>query len=464
MKKRIISMLLVLVMAFGMMPMQVFAAEVDLPINGNKVDIVDATAGPYTVQNLEIYKQTTYEAVSILSAIQDGSTINIVLAADTDPSAALQVGLTGSGQGMLLHSGNKCTLSGGTGTMNYTFTVRMGPQPVGGGSYKINFSVPMGESVTVTPPSGEGFAFSGKETAYKDGAYSFRVSVNEGYDGTNMTVSCKSGEEPVEIASDGNGNYTVASVPGNITIQVSGVVAKTKYNVTSELCQGVAVTCPEWVYAGEPCTFTVAVDGAYDAANMVIAVNGETVGTTAGEYKIDSVTADTQITVTGVEKKNTYTVTLTEGENYTISGQATSYAGEPYTFTVTVDDAAYWSEQIVVKVNGEKVILSGGKYTFTALDGNKTVTVENVVERKLFTVTKPEVAGVTFTGGDSVREGKPYTFRVAVDTVNYLAAGMNVTVNGEPVTLSDGSYTIPSASEDIDIAVSGVRAKENYTV
>ena len=86
MKKRIISMLFVLVMAFGMMPMQVFAAEVDLPINGNKVDIVDATAGPYTVQNLEIYKQTTYEAVSILSAIQDGSTINIVLAADTASS------------------------------------------------------------------------------------------------------------------------------------------------------------------------------------------------------------------------------------------------------------------------------------------------------------------------------------------------------------------------------------------
>ena len=463
MKKRIISFLLAFIMLVGMLPVSVFAVAADIPVNGGRVDITDTPVGSYTLQYLDVYLQNTYEAVNIVSATQDGTTINVVLSEDTDPAAALQAGFGGSGQGMLNHSNNKCTLSNGTGSMAYAVAARLGPQVTGSATFTVNFTIPMGEACAVTPPAGEGFTFTGKETAYKDGAYSFQVSVNEGYDGANMTVSCKSGENAVEVTSDGNGNYTIASVPDDITIQVSGVVAKTEYTVTRELCQGVTVTCPEWVYADEPCTFTVAVDGAYDATNMVIAVDGETVGTAAGEYKIDSVTADTKITVTGVEKKNTYTVTLTEGENYTISGQATSYAGEPYTFTVTVDDAICWADQIVVKVNGEQVALTGGSYTIEALDEDTTVTVENVVERKLFTVTKSAAEGVTFTGSDNVREGKPYSFTVAVselfNTENMVVTYQMGEKNGE-LEADNGAYTIPSVIGNVTVTVSGLTKKD----
>ena len=467
MKKRIFALLLAFIMLVGMLPVSVFAASAEVPVSGGRVDITDTAVGSYTLQYLDVYLQSTYAAVNIVSATQDGTTINVVLSEDTDPTAALQAGFGGSGQGTLSHSNNKCTLSGGSGSMTYSVAVRLGPQIIGSATFTINFSIPMGEACTVTPPAGEGFTFTGKETAYKDSAYSFQVSVNEGYDGTNMTVSCKSGEKPVEVTADGNGNYTIASVPGDITIQVSGVVAKTKYNVTRELCQGVTVTCPEWVYAGDPCSFAVAVDGAYDTTNMMIAVDGETVGYAAGEYKIDSVTADTKITVTGVEKKNTYTVTLTEGENYTISGQATNYAGEPYTFTVTVDDAIYWADQIVVKVNGEPVALTGGKYTFPALDGNKTVTVENVVERKLFTITKSAAEGVTFTGSDNVREGKPYSFTVAVselfNTENMVVTYQMGEKTGE-LEADNGTYTIPGVTGNVTVTVSGLTKKDACVV
>ena len=455
MKKRILSILLAFVMLVGMLPVSVVAAVADLPVSGGRVDITDTAVGSYTLQYLEIYHQNTYEAVSIVSATQDGNTINVVLSEDTDPAAALQAGFGGSGQGALNHSGNKCTLSNGTGSMAYAVAVRLGPQMTGSATFTVNFTIPMGEACTVTPPAGEGFTFTGKETAYKDSAYSFQIAVKDGYDGTNMTVSCKSGGESVKVTADGKGNYTIASVPGDITIQVSGVVAKTKYHVTRESCQGVTVAGPELVYAGDSCSFTVAVDGAYDATNMVVAVDGETVGTTAGEYKIDSVTADTKITVTGVVKKTGHTVTLTEGENYTISGQATSYAGEPYTFSVAVDDAIYWASNIVVKVNGETVTLTGGSYTIEALNADTVVIVENVVERKLCTVTKSAAEGVTFTGSDSVREGKPYTFSITVSEI-YDASNMEVKVNDERVDLANGSYTIPSVTADVTITVSGL--------
>ncbi len=464
MKKRILALLLAMVMIFGMLPVTAFAAAVELPIDGGVVDITDAAAGPYTISTLSVYLQGSYEPVSILSATQDGTTINIILAEDTDPSAALQAGLGGSGQGTLQHSGNKCTLSNGTGTMNYSFTVRLGPQAVGSGNYTVNFSMPMGEAVSVTPPSGEGFTFTSDGTAYKDQPYTFKIAVKEGYDGSNMTVAYKFGEETTALTPDAQGNYTIDSVPGDITIVVSGVTAREKCNITRDICEGVTFSGAEWAYAGDPYTFSVAVDGAYDATGMVVKVGEEEVELTNGSYTIPSVTADTQIAVTDVVKKSGYSVTWEEGTGYTITGQATSYAGESYTFTVTVDDSIYWADRIVVKVNEEPVALTDGSYTIEALNSDTTITVENVVERQLFTIAKPEVDGITFTGGENVREGKPYTFSVAVDAINYLATDMVVKVNGEEMTLTNGSYTIDSVGEELVITVEGVRAKTEYTV
>ena len=146
--KKFLSLLLTIVMVIGMMPMTIAAS---LPVNGNNVDITDTQAGPYTLKHLEVYFQGTYEPVSIVSAEQNDNTIDIVLSADVDLSAKLQAGLVGSGQGILQHMGNTCTLENGEGTMNYQFRVAMGPQAVAGGTYTINF--------TTEGPSGPALKF-----------------------------------------------------------------------------------------------------------------------------------------------------------------------------------------------------------------------------------------------------------------------------------------------------------------
>ena len=133
-------------MLVGMLPVSVFAVAADIPVNGGRVDITDTPVGSYTLQYLEVYLQNTYEAVNIVSATQDGTTINVVLSEDTDPAAALQAGFGGSGQGMLSHSKNKCTLSNGTGSMAYTVAVRLGPQLTGSATFTVNFTIPMGEA------------------------------------------------------------------------------------------------------------------------------------------------------------------------------------------------------------------------------------------------------------------------------------------------------------------------------
>ena len=140
--KRFLSIMLALVIISGMIPIGVIAAQ-EVSVDGGRVDVIDRAAGPYTVQYLDVYEQTTFDAVSIDSATQDGTTINIVLSADNDTSAALQVGFGGIGSGLTLsHTGNKGTLSDGA------LTLTVGITPFGGGrpqgpttTYTINFSI-----------------------------------------------------------------------------------------------------------------------------------------------------------------------------------------------------------------------------------------------------------------------------------------------------------------------------------
>lgn len=463
MKKRLLSFALAFVMVLGMLPAHAFAAEAELTWSGNTITLASGTTvGSATLTGLLIYKQgATSTFPEITGVTQDGTTLNVTLAEDTDPSYPLQAGFT-AGSYYVQNINNTCTLKNGQGTMTVSVQVKPSPAPnapvVGTGTFTINFSVPMGESYTVTAPTGEGFVFSGEKTVYAGRAYTFTVKAAEGYDGTSMVV--KVNGDPVEGV---NGTYTVENVSGDMVITVEGIVKKEVCTITAPVGEGFTFTGAETVYKGENYTFKIAVDNAYNASNMVVKAGETELTGENGTYTIEAVNEDTVITVSGIVEKTIYTVTLTEGTGYTLSGQSTSYAGEPYTFTVTVDDAVYKANEVVVKVNDEAVTLTDGKYTFAALDGDKTVTVENVVERQLFTVTKPEAEGITFTGADNVREGKPYTFSIKADQA-YDVSGMVVKVNGEEITGTDGSYTLPSVSDDLTITVEGIAAKAIYHV
>lgn len=463
MKKRLLSFALAFVMVLGMLPAQAFAAATELTWSGGTVTLASGTmVGSATLTALSVYKQGAASTVpTITGATQDGTTINITLAEDTDPSYPLQVGFS-AGSAYVQNSGNTCKLTNGQGQMSVSLQVKAASAPnaqlLGTGTFTINFSVPMGESYTVTAPAGEGFVFNGEKTAFAGRAYTFTVKTAEGYDGTDMVVKVNG-----EAVTGENGTYTVEAVAGDLAITVEGIVKKEVCTITAPVGEGFTFTGAETVYKGESYTFQIAVDNAYDGSALAVMAGETELTGENGSYTIDAVNEDIVISVTGVVKKTVYTVTLPEGEGYSISGQSTSYAGEPYTFTVTVDDAVYKANEVVVKVNGEAVTLTDGKYTFAALDGDKTVTVENVVERLLFTVTKPEAEGITFTGADNVREGKPYTFSIKADQA-YDVSGMVVKVNGEEITGTDGSYTVPSVSSDLVISVEGITAKVIYNI
>lgn len=432
MKKRIFSFLLVLVMVLGMVPVTAFAA-VDLPVSGGTVDVEDTTVGPYTVKTLDVYLQSSYAPVSIISATQDGNTINIVLAADTDPSAALQARFGGNGSGVLQHSGNKCSLSGGTGTMTYAIAVMMGPQIAGSSTYTINFSMPVGNSYKVTAPTGEGFDFSGNPTVNEGSSYTFTVTPKTGYDGANMVV--KVNGEPI-LGS--NGSYTVESVSSDLTITVEGVVKKTVYTVNAPTEDGFDFTGDASVYAGDSYQFTVMPKEGFNADNMVVAVNGQTVIGNNGTYTVENVSDNLTITVTGITQNAAHVVTAPTGKGFRFTGASSAYGGEIYTFTVAVR-TGYDGTNMVVKVNGDPVTDSNGSYTVAGVSEDLVITVEGVTRLPLPTTQLPVADNVVDITDKSV-----YTLS------SFYAKAVNITVAGAAVkeAYEDGTNVYMILTED----------------
>jgi len=454
MKKRLLSLFLALVMTCSLLPAEILAAETNLSWSGGTITLASGTAvGSYTLTTLAIYRQGAISNYpEITNVTQNGNTINIILEEDTDLSYPLQMGFSGN-SGYVQNANNTCTLNKGKGTATVAVQAKPAPAPnapvLGTGTFTVNFTVEAGETYEVTAPIGEGFTFDGDEVARKGRDYTFKITANEGYDASGVIVKVNG-----DIVNGTDGTYKVESVSKDLVITVEGITKKEVCNITAPAGEGFTFTGAETVYVGEDYTFTITVDDAYTSANMTVKANGDEVSGNNGSYTIASVDEDTTITVEGIVQKTVYTVTLTEGNGYTITGQSTSYAGEPYTFTVAVAQE-YFSDAMIVKVNDEEVSLTEGSYTIPSLNGNTSVTVEGLRAKAVYNVSKNTVEGATINGNDTVLEKDTYTFTITVGD-KYDATNMVVKVNDSVVTADNGTYKVENVLENLEITVEGL--------
>ena len=237
-------------------------------------------------------------------------------------------------------------------------------------------------------------------------------------DGLKAVTKLKNGEERdvsnyvSVVKNEETGGYTVSYTYGfdNANYGLKTVTAEiADYTVTIPTGEGYTVTGEKTVKNGEDYTFTVTVSEGYDAANMVVKVNGEEVTAVDGIYTVEKVSSDLTITVSGVKKQVAgHAVTLTPGEGYTLTGEATAEDGKDYTFTVTVSEG-YDAANMVVKVNGEEVTAVDGKYTVEKVSSDLTITVSGV---------KKIIIGLStlrFGSTDSIRSAKYFDMTPSFD-------------------------------------------------
>ena len=238
-------------------------------------------------------------------------------------------------------------------------------------------------------------------------------------DGLKAVTKLKNGEERdvsnyvSVVKNEETGGYTVSYTYGfdNANYGLKTLSAEiSDHTVTIPTGEGYTVTGEKTVKNGEDYTFTVTVTEGYDAANMVVKVNDTEVTAVDGIYTVEKVSSDLTITVEGVVKKQAagHAVTLTPGEGYTLTGEATAEDGKDYTFTVTVSEG-YDAANMVVKVNGEEVTAVDGKYTVEKVSSDLTITVSGV--KKIII----GLSALRFGSTDSIRSAKYFDMTPSFD-------------------------------------------------
>ena len=353
MKRRLLAFLLAFVMTFSLVPVNTFAAEAD-------------AAALYTNITTESGENVTVEYVeTVVGEAAWGESINTPYYHVTIPEGTEKVLLT-------YPESVNLVLSGDDGAVFFYRNTYPGQSTIDLGG-ALTVATNNDGSKTVTIPV-ENFMLS------TDGS----VAVGMAYyvDGENQSAA--------EFF-----DFTYAAPTHAVTL-TSG--------------EGYTLTGKTTVEDGKDYSFTVTIADDYEMEdNFVVKANGETL--TAGEsgsYTVENVTADLTITVEGVVKKQaaSHAVTLTPGEGYTLTGEATAEDGKDYTFTVTVSEG-YDAANMVVKVNGEEVTAVDGIYTVEKVSSDLAITVEGVTE------AVQETAGLSVLKfGDTSTESKAQMFQL----------------------------------------------------
>ena len=353
MKRRLLAFLLAFVMTFSLVPVNAFAAEAD-------------AAALYTNITTESGENVTVEYVeTVVGEAAWGESINTPYYHVTIPE--------GTGKVLLTYPESvKLVLSGDDGAVFFYRNTYPGQSEIALGG-ALTVATNDDGSKTVTIPV---------ESFMRSAAGSVAVGMAYYVDGENQSAA--------EFF-----DFTYAALTHAVTL-TSG--------------EGYILTGETTVEDGKDYSFTVTIADDYEMEdNFVVKANGETL--TAGEsgsYTVENVTADLTITVEGVVKKQAagHAVTLTPGEGYTLTGEATAEDGKDYTFTVTVSEG-YDAANMVVKVNGEEVTAVDGIYTVEKVSSDLTITVEGVTE------AVQKTAGLSVLKfGDTSTEAKAQMFQL----------------------------------------------------
>jgi len=353
MKRRLLAFLLAFVMTFSLVPVNTFAAEADAAVH-------------YTNITTESGENVTVEYVeTVVGEAAWGESINTPYYHVTIPEGTEKVLLT-------YPESVKLVLSGDDGAVFFYRNTYPGQSEIALGG-ALTVATNDDGSKTVTIPV---------ENFMRSAAGSVAVGMAYYVDGENQSAA--------EFF-----DFTYAALTHAVTLTSGG-----GYTLTGEAT----------VEDGKDYSFTVTIADDYEMEdNFVVKANGETL--TAGEsgsYTVENVTADLTITVEGVVKKQaaSHAVTLTPGEGYTLTGEATAEDGKDYTFTVTVSEG-YDAANMVVKVNGEEVTAVDGIYTVEKVSSDLTITVEGVTE------AVQKTAGLSVLKfGDTSTESKAQMFQL----------------------------------------------------
>ena len=160
--------------------------------------------------------------------------------------------------------------------------------------------------------------------------------------------------------------------------------------------------------------------------------------------------SDVEITYTfeTIEAAESYSVTLSNGNGYTVSGNNSYTEGQDYTFTLSVADG-YDATTMRVCVNGEAVYPVNGVYTVEQPSDNLGITVSGVKAEE-YSVILPTSSHYSGVGEVVVNSGSSAQFTITPTDAN---ATLTVKAGDSVLTGVDGVYTVENVTKNIVLSV-----------
>lgn len=435
MKKRILSMLLVVCMLMSMLPTAVFAAD---PSVGTQQELLDAIANA-----------------------SDGDTITLTGSIDVDMSGTAANSGAITVDKSITIDGAGCALNATSGSQNATLLL------VANGA---NATI---QNLTV---NGNGYAKHGVQ------AYSATATLNDvtstgntGYgilvnrstvEATGLTTS-GNGWGGVNVDANGSGSASFTMNSGSIAEDASVVIEGDAGDTTATTINGGTLQNvmkhPNAADAAGEDTITIS------GGTISGSVTGDIVKVEAGQIKGD-VTGNQSLEVNGGTIGGTvspvYQATYAKGENVEVTGLDGSYAkGQTVTFTVTAD-GGYTLDADSVKAQTESgmdvaVTDNGdGSFSFTMPAENVSVTVAAAAQPGTHTVTfmnGNNVAGtITVTDGDTITKANAPTLKA---DAGYVFEGWFSGVGATGERLGEAPVTV-----NADLVYYASFYSDNYTV
>lgn len=304
--------------------------------------------------------------------------------------------------------------------------------------------------------SAENVAVEGIESgkAYASGeTLTFTVSPSRGYRVVKVTLN---GEE---IVAGGSGySYTVQDSDTAIVIVVQTELISLETSVTVTPEGSAVVEGYELAYGiDDVVTFTVKANAGYEMTRVTVNGYEVTASDNVYSYTVKDTDSAVEIVVETSKKQLTVSKTVT---NATLGGLKESYTfGETVQFTVTPETGYEVTE---IKVNDNVIEAVEGAYSYTVLPEDTQINVTVTTQLIALTPELDEGDGATVVGlEESYNIGETVTFTLT--TEEYVTVD-SVTVNGDPVTEQDGtySYVIKESDRELTIAVTTTRHATVY--
>ena len=303
-------------------------------------------------------------------------------------------------------------------------------------------------TITVTQPQ-NGTVSASAATANMGDVISLTIAPEAGYEVDQITVVYGENNTPVEVTDN---QFTMPA--GNVTVTVT--FKTVEYTITPETCENGSVTADkEKATAGTTVTLTATAAEGYEVDKFYYKI-GET--QTVLEGNTFTMPAS-DVTVGATFKKSTYTITVTQPQNGTVSASAAiANMGDVITLTINPNDGFVIGTISVTYGENQTVEVTNNQFTMPA--GNVTVTVTFVDRKYNVTVEESEHGSVSADKTEAA-EGETVKLTITPEAEYELDV---LTVDGVPVEVTGNTYEFAMPAHDVTVTATFKAIVHTYTV